>query len=232
MNTYSGPMLEFLEARPSFEDSGLPPVPFSARVMPGDCIIVECRDAERAAMFADMCSGMVSLQSGAIRFMGLDWSELRYRQMNALRGRIGRMVGTQCWSDRYGAHYSMMLKVIYHTGRSMEEVTDEAIRLSERFGLPGLPVSLPSQMSSADKVRASCVRAFIGKPHLVLISDPLAKGEADLAAPLISSIVEAMDRGAAVLWFVRNLSARTDYSQVKTGLWHLTDEGLSSGRSS
>ena len=37
----TGPLLELNKAVPSFEESGLPPVPFNMRLMPGDCVFVD-----------------------------------------------------------------------------------------------------------------------------------------------------------------------------------------------
>jgi phospholipid/cholesterol/gamma-HCH transport system ATP-binding protein len=83
----SGPLLELNKAIPSFDESGLPPVPFSMKLMPGDCMVVEARDIGHATMFADLCCGLVRWRMVPCGLMGLDWADLGDRELNALRGR-------------------------------------------------------------------------------------------------------------------------------------------------
>ncbi|GAN59982.1 hypothetical protein ACI01nite_02040 [Acetobacter cibinongensis] len=222
----TGPVLELNKAVPSFDESGLPPVPFSMRLMPGDCAVVEARDASRTTIFADMCSGLVPLTDGSVKFMGLDWNELHDRETNALRGRIGRMTRRQSWADFLGTHMGIMLQQLHHTTRDMEDVVAEATRLSEWFGLPGLPVLRPTMLSDGDLLRAACVRAFMGRPRLLLLEDPLEASSADLEAAFLGALTTARDKGAGVIWLVRNNAVWQGYRQGITSMWRLADDGL------
>ncbi|MFT8719215.1 ABC transporter ATP-binding protein [Acetobacter sp.] len=219
-------MLELAEAVPRFDDSSLPPVPFALRVMSGECVVIECRDMLRATMFADLCSGMIHLSSGHARFMGMDWNDLDDRHRNALRGRIGRMTRRAIWSDLFGTHVSMMLKQMHHTDVSLEDLTQETLRLSTLFGLPGIPTDTPRYLSQGDLTRAACVRAFLGQPQLLMIEDPLETSPVDLSLAFFQCLTEARDRGAAVVWLVRDSRVWQPYRQTVTALWRLADDGL------
>lgn len=223
---FSGPMLLLEEATPLFEESSLPPVPFTLRIMPGECVVLETRDMMRATMFADMCSGMVHLSHGKVSFMGMGWAGLDDRHRNALRGRIGRLTRRPVWTDLFGAHVSMMMKQLHHTTTSVEELTAETLRLSVRFGMPGIPTDEPRRLSDADLVRAACVRAFLGQPQLLLIEDPLETSPADMSEAFFESLMEAQDRGAAILWLVRDSRVWQPYRKAITSLWRLADDGL------
>ncbi|OUJ07139.1 ABC transporter ATP-binding protein [Acetobacter malorum] len=222
----AGPLLELNKAVPSFEDSGLPPVPFSMKLMPGDCMVVESRSSTRATMFADMCCGLVPLDAGAVKFMGLDWADLHDREMNALRGRIGRITRRPSWPEFLNTHLAITLQQLHHTTRPMDEVVAEAARLAEWFGLPGLPVLPPSMLSDSDLLRAACVRAFIGHPRLLLLEDPLEASPVELQNPFLSAITDARDKGAGVIWMVRNNAIWQGYRQGITSMWRLADDGL------
>lgn len=222
----TGPLLELGKAVPSFEESGLPPVPFSMKLMPGDCMVVESRSSSRATMFADLCCGLVPLEEGAVRFMGLDWADLHDRELNALRGRIGRITRRPSWPEFLNTHLAITLQQLHHTTRPLEEIVAEAARLAEQFGLPGLPVLRPSLLSESDLLRASCVRAFLGRPRLLLLEDPLEAGTVELQNPFLSAITEARDRGAGVIWLVRNNAIWQGYRQGITSMWRLADDGL------
>ncbi|MFT8675382.1 MAG: ABC transporter ATP-binding protein [Acetobacter sp.] len=231
METYtSGPLLELNRAIPSFEESGLPPVPFSMKLMPGDCVVVEVRDAARATMFADICSGLVPLDGGNVTFMGLDWTQMKDRALNALRGRIGRITRRASWPEFVPTHIAIMLQQLHHTTRPQDDLLQEAARLAEWFGLPGLPTLSPALLSESDLCRAACVRAFLGRPHLLLLEDPLDGGPQELANPFLGAITEARDRGAGVIWLVRGNAVWQRYRQGITASWRLADDGLAAVR--
>lgn len=221
-----GPLLELNKAVPSFEDSGLPPVPFSMRLMPGDCMVVESRSSSHSTMFADLCCGLVPLDDGMVKFMGLDWAGLHDRELNALRGRIGRITRRPSWPEFLNTHLAITLQQLHHTNRPLDEIVAEAARLGEWFGLPGLPVLRPSMLSDADLMRAACVRAFLGRPRLLLLEDPLEGSPVELQNPFLSAITEARDKGAGVIWLVRNNTIWQGYRQGVTSMWRLADDGL------
>lgn len=224
--SFSGPLLELENAKPFFDESGLPPVPFSLRLMPGECVIIETRNIMQATMFADLCSGLVGLDSGAVRMIGLDWTSLDNRRANALRGRIGRITRRPIWTSLFGTHVELMLRELHHTTRSLDGITAEAQRLCERFGLPGIPVERAGQLSFADQARAACVRAFMGSPDLLLLENPFETVSSDLTFPFLEALTEARDQGAAALWFVRDPSVWQPYRSSVSGQWRLADDGL------
>ncbi|MCH4090439.1 ABC transporter ATP-binding protein [Acetobacter sp.] len=226
MKHLTGPMLELADATPVFDESSLPPVPLSLRVMPGECAVIETRDMSRATMFADLCSGMVHLRNGSARFMDMNWDDLDDRHRNALRGRIGRITRRPLWTDLFGTHVGIMLRELHHTTVSVPDLTSETVRLCTQFGLPGVPVETPRRLSSADLVRASCVRAFLGQPQLLLIEDPLEGSPVDISGAFFECLTEARDRGASVVWFVRDSSVWQPYRRAVSGLWRLADDGL------
>lgn len=77
-----------------------------------------------------------------------------------------------------------------------------------------------------DLTRVSCVRAFMGQPHLLLLEDPLEGGPPELYNSFLSSITEARDRGAGVIWLVRSNAVWQSYRQGITSTWRLADDGL------
>ncbi|GAN88144.1 ABC transporter ATP-binding protein [Komagataeibacter intermedius] len=224
--TANAPLLELRDAVPSFEESGLMPAPYNLRIMPGECAVIDCRDFERAAMFADLCSGMISLTQGSIKFMGLDWSTLRDRQLNALRGRIGRISRSSSWLNLFGTHLNIMLPHLYHTTDPFDRVVLSATELGHRFGFPGLPTSTPDRLSGADLARAACVRAFVGRPDLLVLEDISDTLPEENILPFLEMMTAARDRGCGVLWFVRSAAAWHEYRKAVNIHMRLLDEGL------
>ncbi len=227
----TGAVLVLEEARLSFESTNLSPAPMSLKLDRGDCVLVTTRTHTDAAMFADLCSGLQPLESGRVVFQELDWARLPARELYALRGRIGRIFHRGAWSVVESVEQTILLAALHHTRRSTAVVTDEAVQLARAFGLPGLPIGRPSTVSDADLARASCVRAFLGDPALLLIEPPTLAG-VDVMQPVLQALAEARGRGAAAICFSRHASfweaALVGFSQR----FALNDDGLVPHRSS
>ncbi len=226
-----GPVLVLDEARLSFEGTHLSPAPMSMRLDAGDCVLVTTRTHADAAAFADLCSGLLPLESGRVLFQELDWVRLPARELHALRGRIGRIFHRGAWNVVESVEQTVLMSELHHTRRSTSAVTDEAVQLAQQFGLPGLPVGRPNTVGDADLARASCVRAFLGSPALLLIEPPTLAGP-EVMQPVMQALAEARGRGAAAICFSRRAriweAALAGFSQRLA----LNDDGLVPHRSS
>lgn len=220
-----GPVLVLDEARLSFETTHLSPAPMSMKLDPGDCALVTTRTHADAAAFADLCTGLVPVESGRVLFQELDWARLPARELHALRGRIGRIFHRGAWNVVESVDQTILTAELHHTRRRVEAVNAEAVRLAQAFGLPGLPVGRPSLVADADLARASCVRAFLGSPALLLIEPPTLAG-AEVMQPVMQALAEARGRGAAAICFSRRAriweAALAGFSQR----FSLNDDGL------
>ncbi|GBR53008.1 ABC transporter ATP-binding protein [Neokomagataea thailandica NBRC 106555] len=219
-------VLELLDARPRFEDGGLAAVRYNLRLNPGDLVLVECPDPQQAALFADLCVGLLPLTAGQVRCMGMAWQDLDDRRRAALRGRVGRTVVNGGWVDLYGTDLNILWPHMHHTRVPTEKLAQRAIELGVRFGLPGLPVSIPSKLSLLDRYRADCVRAFLGDPALLLLENPLDDVPMPLLQAFLASLTEARDRGAAGLWITRGTFPAAAGRIDATSRWRLHDDGL------
>jgi len=226
------PVLELLGAVPSFDETGFAPAPYDLRLMPGDCAVISCRDADRGTMFADLCSGLVTLTQGAARCQGLDWRDLAELQADALRGRIGRISRRGAWLDGIGTDANILLPQLHHTTRRESVVVQEAVALAEGFGLPGLPVAPPQRLSVGDLLRAACVRAFLGPPALLLLENPIAGAEHEIMTPFLDEVTRVRHAGAAVVLLVRSMAEWRPHRALFTHGLHLIDEGLFAMRKS
>jgi phospholipid/cholesterol/gamma-HCH transport system ATP-binding protein len=95
---------------------------------------------------------------------------------------------------------NILLPQLHHTRREFAELRNEAVRLAEHFGLPGLPSGLPDDVMRTDHQRAACIRAFLGQPSLILLEEPTFGVYPEILPPLINAIRKACDRGCGVIW--------------------------------
>lgn len=219
-------VLEMQDARPTYEEVMLPSVLYNLRLYAGQCMVIETRSMKSSAAFANLCSGMVELQQGHIHFMGLDWAKLKLQQKNALRGRIGRLPQQGAWVNALGTHINIILQQMHHTRLPMDKIITEATKLSRRFGLPGLPVEAPEYLQDLDRARAACVRAFIGKPALLLLEYAVEDDHNALREPFFRTLSTALYNGAAAICFTKSRRNWISDENGGTTFYRLQDEGL------
>jgi phospholipid/cholesterol/gamma-HCH transport system ATP-binding protein len=172
-------------------------------VCSGELFLIRLARFEQTATFADACAGILQPISGRVYFLGRNWPELPPDQANALRGRIGRVFRTANWINHLSLMENILLSQLHHTRRSVRRLRDEAGKLAQQFGLPGLPLGLPGDFTPADLRRAACVRAFLGQPLLILLEEPTSGIYAEIISALMAAVRAARERGAAVIWLTQ-----------------------------
>ncbi len=166
----------------------------------GDLVLINLERPRFGTVLADACCGLHQAYDGSIFFLGKNWSTLPSDTANALRGRIGRVFTFGNWVNRLTLENNILLQQLHHSRKNYAQLRDEAVRLAERLGLPGLPTGLPDDLMRADNQRAACVRAFLGQPSLVLLEEPTTGVYPEILPALINVIRNACDRGAGVVW--------------------------------
>jgi len=199
---------------------------FNLEVFGGDLFLIRLARSEQTSTFADACAGIIQPLRGAVYFLGRNWQRLRPDHANALRGRIGRVFTRANWIKHLSLLENIMLPQLYHTHRRAAGIRYEAGELAERFGLPGVPLGLPGDFTPADLQRAACVRAFLGRPSLLLLQEPTIGMPSEILPPLIQAIRDARNRGAAVIWLTRESGIWNDASIPSTHRYRLVARKL------
>jgi predicted ABC-type transport system involved in lysophospholipase L1 biosynthesis ATPase subunit len=198
----------------------------SLKVGPSELVLIDARDGDLASHFADLCSGLIVPDAGAVSFMGHDWVRLPEDYAAALRGRVGRVFSGPSWIPYLDAATNIMLPQLHHTRRDAAHLRAEATELCTLFGLPGLPIGPINALSASDLVRAGFARAFLGEPMMLLLESPVQGLYADLVPLLLNCLAIARDRGAAALWLTRSKLVWSDRSFPATQRLRLGYHGL------
>ena len=194
----------------------------------GALALVDARDPMLAAGFADLCCGLHHPEEGEVRFLQRDWSRQPLEMADALRGLIGRVLSEPGWVRFLDAGTNIMLQQLHHTRVEREALREEAARLAETFGLPGLPSGQISELSPGDLVRAGFVRAFLGAPKLVILESPVQGLHQSVVPALIDKLLEVGDQGGAAIWLTRSRLIWDDATFPATHRLRLDHHGLSS----
>ena len=209
----------------------LPRAPLDLTLAEGDFALIETSGPRRGGALADLCMGLAPLLGGAVRFLGRDWAALPSHHADALRGRIGRLFHLPIRADTPDVAARVLLGRLHHTRVPEPELRAEAVGLALRFGLPGLPAGPARLLAGPDLLRAACVRAFLGRPRLIVLELPLAVQEDHLLRAFLELGAEARGRGAGVAWLANPGPALRDPGIRPTHRLRLTDFGLAAVRS-
>jgi len=192
----------------------------------GDLALINLERPRFGSILADACCGLNQAAEGSIFFLGKDWSAFPSDTANALRGRIGRVFFFGNWINRLTLLENILLPQLHHTRRKVAALRDEAVHLAEQFGLPGLPTGLPDDVMRTDHQRAACIRAFLGKPSLILLEEPTFGVYPEILPPLINAIRKACDRGCGVIWLTLEDRVWNDAMLPATHRYRLTARKL------
>jgi phospholipid/cholesterol/gamma-HCH transport system ATP-binding protein len=180
------------------------------RLLPGDLALVELEPGSEQLPLADAAEGLIAPDEGTIAFLGERWTELAPDRELAWRARIGRVFDGHGWISNLNVLENLTLAQRHHTTRPVAEIVAEAQELARGFGLPEVPAARPALVARRDLRRAEWVRAFIGKPDLVLLERPASGAAAEHVPRLVRAVAAACARGAAVLWTHDRGSAPAD----------------------
>ncbi|HEV2548284.1 MAG TPA: ABC transporter ATP-binding protein [Stellaceae bacterium] len=220
-----GTILDLARARSLVEPGATSPV-YTLQLAPGDLALIDAADGEQSAQFGDLCCGLVPLAEGSARFLGRDWARMPEDFAAALRGRIGRVFTGGGWVEFLDVAANILLPQLHHTRHDARELRDRAAELASYFGLPGLPLGRPADLSPRDLARAACVRAFLGDPVLLLLEHPVSGQFSDLKAAILDAIARARAHGAAAIWLSRSELVLRDHAFPASQRWRLDATGL------
>lgn len=168
-------------------------------VRSGELVFVQVDRSRLMPVIGDACSGLITPVAGKARFMGLDWSAQHPEDAAAMRSRIGRAGPDSAWLPFMSVAENVLLAQMHHTRRPTPQLIEQAAEIAGALGLPGLPLEMPGVVGSSDRHRAAIVRAFMGKPQLVILERPLGT-DLELAPRLFDRVLDLQDQGTAVLW--------------------------------
>lgn len=172
----------------------------SFRLRHSELMLLRLESGSLSIPLADVAVGALEPAQGSVAFLGELWSSRTEQDQLAARAKIGRVFEEPGWISELDMEDNIILSQRHHTRRPDSAIRDEASELARRFSLPGLPQGRPSAMRAPDLRRAACVRAFMGKPELLILERPTAGVYPDIMPALMSSVKAAQSHGAAVLW--------------------------------
>lgn len=137
---------------------------------------------------------------GTVAFEGVPWSDRSAHEGLACRGRIGWVLTQPAWVNNLSVLENVLLKSLHHTRVRRSKLLAEAQELAYAVGLGEIPARRMSSLSRSELRRAEWVRAFLGRPTLVMLQRPLGGIEREHWGALVELVRRFLASGTAVLW--------------------------------
>jgi ABC-2 type transport system ATP-binding protein len=154
------------------------------------CAVIGPNGSGKTTMFA-VIAGLLPINSGRVEVFEAGPFDARRDA-----GRLGLMP-----QDAAPSPHANLLQSLTHyaelTGKSRKDARDEAMHWLERVRLSDRARARPAELSHGMRRRFSVAQAFLGSPELVLLDEPTAGLDPELAAEMRSLFLE--QRGQATL---------------------------------
>lgn len=194
----------------------------------GEMAVVEVHRSVHRSPLADVVSGLVTAAAGTAFFRGDDWSMMKPDVAGQARSHIGRVfdgLGSS-WLSNLDIDENLTLSHRYHHGATDAAVRDEIESLAKVAGCWPLPEGRSTSVHKGILRRVEWVRAFAGKPALVILERPLRDVMTGTTEGISALVDSARERGAAILWMAREGDAWHDVARRPSSCWQLGDGRL------
>lgn len=170
------------------------------RLSQGWLLLIRVENGNEYLPLADAAEGLLAPKSGLITWRGTPWHAFAPQDELKARARIGRVFEKSGWISNLNVIENVTLSQRHHTERPELDIIHEADSFAKYFGLAQVSRQRPAFVSERELRITEWVRAFIGKPLLLLLERP-EKGVMDDSLPKLIDVVQtALHNGTAVVW--------------------------------
>ncbi len=166
----------------------------------GELAFIRLEPGRERIPLADVARGLLTPKSGAVNFNGHYWRVVAPDMALRLRGRMGGVFQRTGWIGNLNVDENITLPQRHHTKRPESEIMKEAEALARAFGMDGIPKVRPARLPGAELRRAEWIRAFMGKPLLIILDRPMQDALEEWTPLLIERVEAARRRGTAIIW--------------------------------
>ena len=150
-----------------------------------------------------------NLTSGDIHFADFHVNQLKGRQINQLRQRIGYVFQDFRLLPKLNVHdnVAFALEVIGKSRKQIDKAVPEAL---EMVGLAAKATRMPNELSGGEQQRVAVARAVINRPLLLLADEPTGNLDPETADGIMTLLSQINRGGTTVVMSTHNARAVDD----------------------
>lgn len=131
--------------------------------------------------------GLLKPNSGEVIVDGELVNDFDEKQLREFRKKFGMLFQQAALFDSMSVGENVMFPLREHTKMSLPEMEEQAAKILEDVGLPGLQEKMPSELSTGEKKRVGLARALVHKPKIILYDEPTTGMD-----PLVSDMIDKL----------------------------------------
>jgi len=144
------------------------------KVANGETVVVLGRSGTGKSVLLKLLIGLQKADSGSIRIQGQEITNLHFKDLNQVRGKIGFLFQQAALYDSLSIEENVAFPLDRHSDLQRAERKERVRALLETVGMEQHGTKLPSQISGGMKKRVGLARALALEPEIMLFDEPTA----------------------------------------------------------
>ncbi|OYU79752.1 MAG: ABC transporter ATP-binding protein [Flavobacterium sp. BFFFF1] len=160
----------------------------------GEDLVILGRSGSGKSVTIKCLVGLMESDKGQMKVFGTDITKLNYKQLNAIRLRIGFMFQSGALYDSMSVRDNLAFTLKHHTPHlSDDEVEKQIVEALDSVGLSDAIDQMPSELSGGMIKRIGLARTLIINPEIILYDEPTA-GLDTITAREISELILSVQK--------------------------------------
>ncbi len=198
----------------------------SLRIESGSFVSVVGRSGSGKSTLLHCLSGLLTPDSGSVRYDGTDIYAMKDRELSAFRNaNIGFVFQNFYLEPNFNLLENVMLPLLVRR-MSVRQAKALAMETLKKFGIDDRAYHFPSEMSGGECQRAAIARAIVGDPTYIFADEPTGNLDRQNGRLIVETLHELKDSYGKTVIMVTHNEADTEGSDAV----YVTEDGKISVR--
>ena len=198
----------------------------SLRIESGSFVSVVGRSGSGKSTLLHCLSGLLTPDSGSVRYDGTDIYAMKDRELSAFRNANIGFVFQNFYLEHYFNLLENVMLPLLVRRMSVRQAKALAMETLKKFGIDDRAYHFPSEMSGGECQRAAIARAIVGDPTYIFADEPTGNLDRQNGRLIVETLHELKDSYGKTVIMVTHNEADTEGSDAV----YVTEDGKISVR--